>query len=380
MAAMVIVNNPGDWRNIYWPLGHAEWDGWTPTDLIFPFFLFIVGVALTLSTTAATARSILRRSAILLGLGLFLNGFPFFNLATIRLPGVLQRIGLCYLAAAFAYRWAQSPGDSGRPARSVALRVGAVAVFLLVGYWLLLHLVPGASGARFDLSRTGNVGAIIDRAVLGTHTWRRGWDPEGLLSTVPSVGTTLVGVLFGLWLRIARERATSLVATGAASSVAGRSDAERERAVQALTLRGLVYGGLAVTLIGAVWSLEFPLIKNIWTSSYALFGAGLGALTLAACYWVADVRRWRATHPLVVLGTNAITLFVVSGLVTKLLIAVKVDGPFGAPVALRTWIYRRAFEAFLAPMHASLLFAVANLAVLYVLLWWMYRKRVFLRV
>jgi predicted acyltransferase len=217
-------------------------------------------------------------------------------------------------------------------------------------------IVPGATGQRFDLTPVGNVGAVIDRWVFGVHTWQPKWDPEGLLSTIPAIGTTLVGLLTGLWLRATASEPRRL-------------------------LKGLVYGGLIVTMIGAVWSLQFPLVKNIWTSSYALFTAGLGVLSLAACYWLIDVRgsRWWTT-PFVVLGMNAITLFVVSGLLTKITIYWKVMGAFGKPIAWRTWFYREYFASWASPLHASLLYAVANLVVLYGLLWWMHRRGVFLKV
>jgi predicted acyltransferase len=356
MAAMVLVNNPGDWNNLYWPLGHAPWDGWTPTDLIFPFFLFIVGVAITLSRKLASPRSIVIRALKLIGLGLFLSGFPTYHLSTMRFPGVLQRIGICYLAAAFAYRWARGDAAAPRPDRAVAARLGGMAIVLLLGYWLALLIIPGAGGQRYDLTAEGNIGAAIDRFVFGAHLWQRKWDPEGLLSTIPAIGTTLVGLLAGLWMK---------------------ARADQPQAV----LRGLVYGGLLVTLVGAVWGLVFPPIKNIWTSSYALFGAGMGSLVFALCYWALDIRGWtRWAQPFVVLGVNAITLFVVSGLVGRLLLVWKVPGPFGKPMAVKTWLYKGYFEPLAAPANASLIFAVTNLILLYGLLWWMYRRNIILKV
>lgn len=355
MAAMVIVNNPGDWSHVYWPLLHAPWEGCTPTDLIFPFFLFIVGVAITLSRKTAASGAIVRRAAMLVALGLLLTAFPRFDVTTLRVPGVLQRIGLCYFSGAFAYRWARGAGQPRRDAE-VAWRVGALAAVSLVGYWLLLLTVPGATGQRFDLSPEGNIGAIVDRAVFGRHTWKPGWDPEGLLSTLPAIGTTLVGLLAGVWMRASAGEPARLA-------------------------RGLALGGLVAAVAGGLWALQFPMIKNIWTSSYALFTAGVAALVLAASYWVLDVCGWRAwARPLVVLGVNAITLFVVSGLVAKLLLVVKVGGQDGQSVALKTWLYRAWFEPWASPVNASLAFAVANLALLYALLAWMYRRGVFLKV
>jgi predicted acyltransferase len=269
---------------------------------------------------------------------------------------VLQRIGICYLVAAFVYRWAQGPPQARRsPGHVVGVLAGLAAV-TLVGYWAALMLVPGATGQRFDLAAETNIGAVVDRMVFGTHTWKKTWDPEGLLSTVPAIGTTLLGAIAGAWM--------------------ARSAGQPHRVV-----RGLAYGGLGVALAGAVWSLQFPMIKNIWTSSYALFATGLGAVALAGCYWMIDVRGWRRwARPLVVLGTNAITLFVVSGLIGRLLIVIDVGGGTGPPVPLKTWVYRTMFAPLAPPLQASLLFALVNLALLYALLWWMYRREIFVRV
>jgi predicted acyltransferase len=353
MAGMVVVNNPGDWSNVYKPLLHAEWHGWTPTDLIFPFFLFIVGVAITLSRKAGRPGAIVMRSAKLIGLGLFLNGFPWFNLGTIRIPGVLQRIGLCYLAAAFAWRWAASSRDGDRLGGAVA-RVAALAVLLLVGYWLILLAVPGATGERYDLTPSGNVGAVIDRAVMQGHLWKPTWDPEGLLSTIPAIGTTLLGLIAGLWMGTNRTMSAKAA--------------------------GLAVGGAVAVALGLAWGAVFPINKPIWTSSYAVFAAGAGALLLAACYWVIDARRIsRWAHPLVVLGMNAIALFVLSGLIARTLGLIRV--PHGPDtISLKALIYQSVFVPLAAPVNASLLFALANLVLLYGVLWAMYRRGVFLKV
>lgn len=185
MAGMVLVNNPGDWGHVYAPLLHAEWHGWTPTDLIFPFFLFIVGVSVTLSQTSQGSWApIVRRTLVLVGLGLFLNAFPSFDLATLRIPGVLQRIALCYLAAVVVYRLAAAGRTERTNAPAGTLgRVGAVAAVLLLGYWLLMTWVPPSGGRAGDLSPDGNLAAAIDRALMAGHLWKPAWDPEGLLST-----------------------------------------------------------------------------------------------------------------------------------------------------------------------------------------------------
>ena len=359
MAGMTIVNNPGDWATVYPPLLHAEWNGCTPTDLVFPFFLFIVGVAITLSRKTGHWWPIVWRGIKLVLLGWFLAGFPFYHLTTLRIPGVLQRIGVCYVFAALLYRWLrQVIGAAGKESeRRIAQAIGAVAAVLLLGYWAVIMLVPGASGVAGDMTPEGNVGAMLDRALFTGHMWKERWDPEGLLSTIPAIGTTLVGLLAGLWLRYATEHRRNVV-------------------------RGMLVIGAASAALGLAWSLVFPLNKSLWTSSYALYSAGLGALLFAACYGVIDVAGWRRwAHPLVVLGSNAIALYVLSGLLARLSLVIKVSGPAGEPIALKTWIYQQWFLPLAAsPYNASLLFALANVAVLYVVLLVMYRRGIFLKV
>ena len=349
MAGMVIVNNPGDWGTVYAPLLHADWHGWTPTDLIFPFFLFIVGVSITLSRKSAGWGSILRRSAIIFALGLFLAGYPRFDLDRWRIPGVLQRIAVCYLVAASLYKL--TAGDRRRQ----AILMTGTALALGLAYWAVMMLVAPPGGTAGDLTPEGNLAAWLDRALMEGHLWRPRWDPEGLLSTVPAISTTLLGIVAGLCLgsEWAPSRKAAALAMG---------------------------GGVAIA-VGLAWGVVFPINKNIWTSSYAVFTAGAASLLLAACYWIIDVRGWRRwTTPLVVLGVNAITLFVASGLLVKTLALIRVAGDDGREMAVSRWIYLELFAPLASPKNASLLYALANLVVLYALLWWMYRRRMFLRV
>lgn len=350
MAAMVVVNNPGDWSNVYWPLLHAPWNGLTPTDLIFPFFLFIVGVSITLSKrSGASPGTIVRRAALIFALGLLLALYPRFDFSTVRIPGVLQRIAVCYLVVAVVNKWIwQSPN---RRSRSIPYTLIAAAV-LLVGYWLLVMR---------DLTPEGNLGADIDRVMFGPHLWRqsRTWDPEGLLSTIPAIATTLTGlaagyVLTGEW--VLRDK-----------------------------LRALAIASLIALAAGFAWSVVFPLNKSLWTSSYVLVTSGLAGLMLAGLHWGLDstavgdsgVRWFRA---FVILGRNALLLFVVSGFLAKTLALIRVDNGQGGTMALGRWIYLSAFVPLASPKNASLLFAFANVAVLFMLLWWLHRRRWYFRV
>lgn len=351
IAAMTLVNNPGAWAHIYPPLAHAEWHGWTHTDLIFPFFLLIVGVSMPFSFAARRARlhspqllrHVFRRSAILILLGLFLNAFPFFRLDTLRIPGVLQRIGVCYLMASIIYLYT-----------SRRVRVAAT-VFLLAGYWALMTLVPVPGHGAGDLGLEGNLAAFIDRSLLTGHMWKPTWDPEGLLSTLPAIATTLLGVFAGEWLL---------------------SNATRTRKVA-----GLLLGGLAGLALGMLWDPWFPINKNLWTSSYVLFTAGYGLIVLAVCLWLMDVRRWRRwAKPFVVFGTNAIALFVMSGLLSDILATWTVSLAGGRKLSLKAYIFETFFLPMARPVDASLLFALSYVLLWLGIMWIFHRRRIFLKI
>ena len=358
MAGMVIVNNPGDWGHVYPPLLHAQWNGCTPTDLIFPFFLFIVGVSITLSRgTMGDPWSIVKRALVIFGLGMVLALYPRWDVSVVRIPGVLQRIAVCYFVAAFLFRWTtptHGNDDARRRAHGRTLALWSAA--LTLGYWGVMTLVPVPGGAAGDLTPAGNLGAYIDRTIFGNHLWvqSKTWDPEGLLSTVPALATTLVGGVAGLWLG--------------------------SRASGARKALWMVAAGVAAVGIGLAWSLVFPLNKALWTSSYVWFTGGAAAVFLALCYTLIDVKGWTAwSRPFVVLGLNAIALFVLSGLMTKFLGFHKVTGPDGAPISLLRYTYVTWFVPLADPVNASLLFALANLAVLFVVLWLMDRKGIYLK-
>lgn len=355
---MVLVNNPGTWIAVYRPLTHAEWHGWTATDLVFPFFLFIVGVSITLALgrrrAAGDAEGVLaarvaRRAAIIFALGFVLNVIAAFrfgvDLDTIRMMGVLQRIALCYLAAALLFLW------SGWRTQA------AIAAGLLLGYWGLLTLVPVPGFGAGDLGKEGSLAAWLDRLLLGRHIWRgsKVYDPEGLLSTLPAIATTLAGMLAGHWL------------------VAARSPARK--------LGGLALAGAAALVAGLAWDAWFPINKSLWTSSYALFTAGASALGLAACAWAVDVagyRRW--AMPFAVFGTNALALFFLSTLGALLLITTEVAQADGGSLTLHALLYRRLFAPWASPVNASLAWAITYLLVWLGVMGLLYRRRIFIRV
>lgn len=360
VAGMLLVNNPGTWSAIYPPLQHAAWHGWTPTDVIFPFFLFIVGVTTHLSLTArrargdsdaALTRQVLRRGLLIILCGLLLASFPWVPLTRItevRLPGVLQRIGLAYLAGGLL------------TLRTTARQQAWIAVALLLGYWALMTLVPvpgyGLGPHNLD-DPSASLAAWLDRTVFGSHLWRssKTWDPEGLLSTLPAIGTVLLGVFAGRWLDTRRPLA--------------------ER------LQALFGAGSLLMVAGLIWNWGFPINKSLWTSSYVLFTGGMAAVSLATCTWVIDVlgiTRW--TAPFRWYGMNPMIAFLGSGAMARLMgsvITIPVDGE---AVPLQRVIYDRVFAGWLAPRNASLLYAITFVLVWAGILGLLYRKRVFFKV
>jgi len=352
IAAMILVNNPGTWRPVYAPLQHANWNGWTPTDLIFPFFLFIVGVAITLSFSAHAGRNesksallakVARRTLIIFVLGIVINGFPDFDWSEIRIPGVLQRIALCYLLASVVVL---STGVRGQV---------ATTIFLIIGYWAAMKLVP-LPDHKTGLLRPGrNLAAYIDAALLQGHLLHRRWDPEGILSTLPATATTLVGVLTGHWLRVSRTPFTRIC--------------------------GLFVAGNLCIVAGLIMNVWFPINKNLWTSSYVVFTAGMALNFLGICYWLVDVRGYRRwALPFVVYGTNPILAYLLSTLLAKGMILWTVEAPDGSAISLRGYIFEEFLLPMASPINASLLYALA-----YVLFWMgimavLYRQRIFFKI
>jgi predicted acyltransferase len=379
VAGMLLVNDPGTWSAIFPPLGHAQWHGWTPTDLIFPFFLFIVGITTHLSLSARRARGdddaailkqILRRGIIIYLLGLALALFPFYQWGSIdtipnatawdrimyriehvRILGVLPRIAIVYVIAALL-------------TLKTTLRQQIVIIAaLLFGYWFAMTLIPvpgeNEIGALLLHTKDRNLAAYLDRVILGTnHIWTGSvtYDPEGVLSTIPAIATAMLGVIAGRWI------------------------AQREKPLLDRITGLLVVGSIGM-VVGLMWNWSFPINKNLWTSSYVIFTAGMACVVLATIMWIVDycnVKRW--TKPFVVFGVNPIVAFVGSGILARLIYTLWHVDYQGRSVSIQNAIYQIAFASWLPPRVASLAFAIAFVLVWYGILSILYRRNIILKV
>jgi predicted acyltransferase len=358
IALMILVNDPGDGPSTYAPLKHAAWSGWTPTDLVFPSFVFIVGVAMAFSFTSRLERGesrgkllahVLWRGLVLFALGLFINGFPTrFDPAHLRIYGVLQRISICYVLTSVFELW------TGWRTQLV------IAVACLAAYWALMrHVavpgygVPGRDIPLLDPDR--NLVAWLDRKLLMGHLYEGVRDPEGLLSTIPALGGCLLGLLTGKWLRSAR--------TGPAKAL------------------GMALAGIILIGLGRTWHLWFPINKKLWTSSFVLFTAGIALVCLALCYWLADVKQFRRswTMPILVFGRNAIAAYIFSEVLASSSYAIK----FGsAPnlVTLQDYLYTHLFAPWASPANASLVYALAYVSLCWLVMAGLYRRGMFLKI
>jgi predicted acyltransferase len=353
VAAMILVNNPGSWDSVYPPLLHAHWNGCTPTDLIFPFFLYIVGISihfayqtkLETGLTKSVFLKILKRTSIIFLLGIFLSLFPKFNFSVVRIPGVLQRISLVFLFCSIIYL------------KSNWLAQIRIAIILLVGYFVLMVFVPVPDFGPANLEPETNLGAWLDRRLLAGHLWvqSKTWDPEGLLSTVPAIATGILGLLTGKLFSSVKEPAQKTV--------------------------WLFFIGALLILAGLAWGLVFPINKSLWTSSYVLYTGGIAMQFFAACYWLIDVQGFKKwSTPFIYYGMNAIFVFVASGLLAKILIRTKITIEEGNEISLWSYLYQNVYTSWLSPNNASLLFAVTLLGIFLIILWWMYKKNIFVKV
>jgi predicted acyltransferase len=361
ILAMILVNDPGRWEHIYPPLEHAKWIGWTPTDLVFPFFLFTVGTSLSYSlrryrqaestnspaVSPAVSARIIRRTAVLFLFGLVINfAWPFGEwlfggalwpgFATLRIPGVLQRIAVVYLVVSLL-------------ALHVSVRTqAALAIAILVFYWLMFALLP-TTNYQANLAPDGNFVRVVDRAIFGdAHLYTQGkeepTDPEGLLSTLPAIVTALAGY----WAGLAIQR----------------------RGCSSQTVRLLLIVGLAAAALGVAWGFGFPISKKLWTGSFVLLTAGLATVALAICLWLFDIRGWRRlAHPLQIAGINAIAAYMLSELGATVLGTTQIAGQ-----STQGWLYETAFTSWItSPQLSSFLYAVSFTACCWLVLWGMSR-------
>lgn len=366
IASMVLVNNPGDWGHIYPQLGHADWNGWTFTDWVFPFFLFICGVSMTFSLgrradagddKGALLRQLFKRAAIIFFIGFLLNLIPAFNFETVRIPGVLQRIALCTMLAApivVYFDWRQQC-------------LWILGLLMFYTFLMLFVPVPDVHGrmSAGDLTPGRDVGAFVDRLLLDGHLWAKSktWDPEGLVSTLPALCSQLFGVLAGRWL---------LSNTPAA-----------EKTVW------MMLGGLLCLWVGAIIDATFmPINKSLWTVSFCIFMTGWALLIFSCFYWLMDAndsvtlreQAQRIFQPLTIYGMNALFIFAFSGLVAKMLGYVKFAGANGSTVSLKGTLYAPLQSLPIAPVNSSLLFAVLFNLAMFVVAWSMWKKKWFVKV
>jgi len=357
VAAMILVNNPGSWSYVYTPLEHAPWHGCTPTDLVFPFFLFAVGNAMSFSMKkyagqvhAAVLKKIGRRALLIFGIGLLLNWFPFFRwsgeeqlvlrpLSQLRIMGVLPRIALCYGLAALIVHFA---GER---------RAFVIAGCLLLAYWWLLL----AFGQGDPYSLEGYAGLRLDKWLLGAQHLYKGegvpFDPEGLLSTLPATCNVISGYLAGAYIQ--------------------------QKGKNYPMLCGLLIAGCLLVFTGLCWHLVFPINKKIWTSSYVLYTSGIALLVLSVLTYAIEFRGWRkAAAFLEVFGKNPLFIYVMSGVLVKLYLLVRT----GPQQHLYGWLYTHIFQPIGGNYPGSLLFALFHVGLFWLPGWWMDRKRIYIRV
>jgi predicted acyltransferase len=373
IAFMILVNDPGDWNHVYAQLDHSVWNGWTLTDLVFPNFLFLIGASIIFSLRSRIAKGesrsslaghIVRRAVILFALGLFIAAFPHFHLTELRIYGVLPRIALCYLCASLICL-------ATRKISHLAL----ITATLLIGYWMLMRFVPvpGFGVPTHDiplLDQNGNLTAWIDRGFnhftqrfLHTGRLYRGTnDPEGILSTLPAIATTLIGSITGLIMSLPQY-------------------------TPAKKLNLLALGAILFLGAGELWNLTFPINKNLWTSSYVLFAAGCSLLGLSLAYWLVDMRRIQdkssvaraALWPWLVLGSNAIAVYVISDFLVEILLWIRVPNN-GKVITAWNWAYLHGFAHGHSTKITSVAFAIAFVAVCFIPNWLLWHKRIFIKI
>ncbi len=358
VAGMILVDNPGDDNAAYWPIKHADWNGWTPADFIFPSFLFLVGISIVYSFRARLQRGesrshifvhAVKRALILIAVGLFVNAFPVFRLSEWRIEGVTQRIAICYLISAILVLWSDQRGQI------------ATALACLLGYWALMRLLPvpgyGVPGRDIPfLDPDRNMAAWLDRKLFMGHLFDGTRDPEGIISTIPAIPSCLIGVFTGRWLQSQRTAGVKVA--------------------------GMLAAGIAGLIAGEIWNLWFPINKHLWTSSFAVFTAGFALVFLAFLYWALEIRRWRGawTMPILVFGMNAIAGFVADSFVYGPAWSYYAQGPNGTTITWMQWANARFLSLGVSPANASLLYSLAAVLFCWILLWMLHRKKIFIKI
>ncbi len=352
IALMILVNNPGSWSHVYAPLRHAKWHGLTPTDLVFPFFLFIMGVAMAWSFARyadtehprrALYLRIIRRTAILILLGWAGDLFPRFDFSTMRIPGVLVRIGVCYFFASLIILNSSRKG------------LYAWTGGLLLLYWIMMVAIPFPGKGADPWAFGSNFAQYIDNLLLAGHMWKPDFDPEGIISTIPAISTVLFGYLTGLWLRSERREWHKLAM--------------------------LFIAGNILILLALMWKPLMPINKQLWTGSYVLITAGLALHGVAMSYWFVDMlgqRKW--VHPFVIFGSNSLFVYVASGLMVNLLFQIQVTSPAGGSISLPGYIYRYLLAPTFGDTFGSLVYPMILLLFWLAVLAWMYKRKIFIKI
>ena len=354
IAGMIIVINPGSWKFIYPPLRHANWHGWTITDLIYPFFLFIVGAAIVFSFSKNIEKNIdnkslyakiIRRTIILFGLGLFINTFPNFNLPNIRIMGVLQRIAICYMIVSVIV------------INTKLYTQLIIALVLIFVYWAAMEWLPIPGLGSDPYAKFTNAATYFDKLILSGHmgSYEKLGEPEGFLSTLPSISTTLFGVLTGHFLKsnvTVNKKAVNLFLTG-----------------------------ILCVMLGMLWSIWLPINKHLWTSSYAVLTAGYALICLSIFYYLIDVKGYKKwAKPLFVFGMNAITAYVLSIVFAKLIMLIKIESPNGITYHLKAWVYENFFSMLFGNYTGSAIQALTYCLIWCSIMWFLYNKRIFIKV
>ena len=356
IALMILVNTPGTWGHVYAPLRHAQWHGCTLTDLIFPFFLFIIGVSMRFSFEkyefckwGPLFKKVLWRTITIFTIGLLLNAFPFvrqdWDWSHFRIMGVLQRIALAYIMASFIV------------VRADIIGIVKISLGLLFGYWILLMGYGWYSGLD-PYALKSNLILIVDAYIFGENHLYGGtgiaFDPEGLLSTIPSIVTVLIGFLVGTMIKTAEDHKDN-------------------------TQRMAVLGALLI-IFGWGWGFVFPINKQLWTSSYVLYTSGIATVVLAGLIWLVDVKGLKTwTKPFVIFGANAIFLYAASGIWVKILLKISFELD-GKMISGYGYLYQTVFQPFAGDLNGSFLFALFHVFMFWLILAWMYRKKIFIKI